>query len=179
MVRYWKHQGDFGVCYWSSGCQELTIFLIIASVWFPEPSGPCPTGRLWAVKNFGVSPSLLRLSLVPGKLDILSLAWMRWCSFHNSSSVVISLMFNFSVTRQVKNTTNSAGWTRGDLWRCQGDYEETGFSYKTEKMSFGDFSMVSLANISVEIPKIYHSGTFCYLLLQDISASLPKAICLL
>lgn len=59
--------------------QALTLLLLMRSA------------RFW---SFSVL-TLLRLSLVPGKLAVLSLPWMRQCSLHNCSSVVISIMFSF------------------------------------------------------------------------------------
>lgn len=53
------------------------------------------------------------------------------------------------------------------------------FLKKHKVIRFGDFIMFNLVKVSAEILKIHNSGVFCYLPLQDINASLPKAVCLL
>lgn len=55
---------------------------------------------------------------------------------------------------------------------AKGTKRKLTFHTEHEKMNFGDFCMFSLVNI----PQIYHSRTFCYLPLKDISVSLVKTI---
>lgn len=108
--------------------QALTLLLLMRSA------------RFW---SFSVL-TLLRLSLVPGKLAVLSLPWMRQCSLHNCSSVVISIMFSFSVKCQQCDQLCSC--SRCDLWRCQEDYEELAFLKKHQVRRFGDFIMFNLVS---------------------------------
>lgn len=53
------------------------------------------------------------------------------------------------------------------------------FFKKHKVIRFGDFIMFNLVKVSAEILKIHNSRAFCYLPLQDINGSLPKAVCLL
>lgn len=130
----------------------------------PWALGPLPCWpsvswrRFWSFSVF----ALLWLSLVTRKLDIFSLAWMRWCSFQNSGTTAISLIFTFK--GQVQNMTNSTGWTGGDLWRCQGNYVETGFSYKTWKDEFwGTSACLALSIYLLKFTKRIILGHFATL----------------
>lgn len=74
------------------------MVLIIADVWVPEPSGPCPAAvdELCKILEF----------LSPYSAEAFSGFWEVGYAFtclneasDNCSSVVISVMFNFSVKR--------------------------------------------------------------------------------
>lgn len=90
---------------------------------------------------------------------------------------MIALIFNFTAKHQAKNITNLQAGQELTCESAEGTVRKLAFHTKHEKM-FWNFSMFSLSNVSVEIPRIYHSGIFCCLLLQGISASLPKAVSL-
>lgn len=92
---------------------------------------------------------------------------------------MIALIFNFIAKHQVKNTTSLQVGLELTCESAERTIRKLSFRMKHEKMRFWNFSIFSLSDISVEIPRIYHSGIFCYLLLQGISASLPKAVSVL
>lgn len=119
--------------------------------------------RFW---NFLVF-ALPRLSLGPGN-------WNEAVVFPKRQHCC-----NFIVKGQVQNTTNSTGWTRMTCEGAKRTVRKLAFHTKHEKMSVVGFRVFNLVNIFAEIPWIYHSRTFCYLLLKDISTRLIKVLCLL